>query len=164
MRWQSREHASAGWWRDTCYLRWMIGPAYVCVPDGRKLIQVTAFRRSQRMQIVRIGGAHVPNKLSTIYEFTDVELRPKHGQSAEIMIPAQNACQYWLAVQVFSYDSSGWSQSAIRSSAPLRVPAVALAFDDRGLGLGLRSSDPSLSLRIVFSVTPFTYLPSVIAD
>lgn len=97
----------------------MIGPAYVYVPEGRKPIRVTVFRQSQRPQIVRIGGAHAPSKTSTIYEFNDVELRPKHGLSPEVMIPAQNTDEYWLAIQIFSCGTSGWSRSAIRANAPL---------------------------------------------
>ena len=137
--------------------------AYVFVPEGYKPIQVTAFRRSQRLQVVRIGGAHVPNKMSTIEEFSAVELRPNQSQSAEVVIPAQNTSRYWLAVQVFSHDVSGWSQSAIRPSAPLRVPAAAVAFDDRGPGFNLKSIEPSISLRIVFAVDSLTYPSSVIA-
>ena len=141
----------------------MIGPAYVYVPEGRKSIRVTVFRQSQRPQIVRIGGAHVPSKMSTIYEFNDVELRPKHGLSPEVMISAQNTAEYWLAVQIFSYGTSGWSRSAIRANAPLRVPAVALAFDDCAPGLIFRGGGPSVALSIVSSVAPSPHPPSGIA-
>src|SRR5688572_26446082 len=100
----------------------MVGPAYLHVPDGRRQLRVTAFRRSHRLQIVRIGGAHLPSKMSTIYEFAKVELRPDYFQSADVLIPAQTTASYWLAIQVFSNGDPGWNYSAIRTNASLRVP------------------------------------------
>jgi hypothetical protein len=129
----------------------MIGPAYIHVPDGRRRLRIVALCRSYSRQIVRIGGAHVPSKLSTICGFAKVELRPNRHQSAEVFIPPQTTPNYWLAVRVFSQQGPDWCQSAIRASSPLRVPEMALAFDDRASGPVWTGSDPSLELSIVYN-------------
>lgn len=129
----------------------MIGPTYIHVPDGHKVLRVTAFRRSQRPQIIRIGGAHAPSKMSTVYEFANVELRPNYLQSADVIIPAQTTGNYWLAIQVFTYGSAGWNQSAMRANAPMQVPEVVLAFDDCAPGIVWSGGGPSVELTILYS-------------
>src|SRR5262245_57274904 len=106
----------------------MIGPTYVHVLEGSRALRVVICRRSQRPQIVRIGGAGLPSKVSTIDEFPKVEVRPNHHHPIDVEIPAQVYRNYWLAIQVFSYDSQGWSQSLMRSISSLQVPVEAQAF------------------------------------
>jgi hypothetical protein len=89
--------------------------------------------------------------MSTIYQFAKVELRPNHLQSADVIIPARTTGNYWLAIQVFSYGSRGWNQSAMRANASTQVPEVALAFDDRAPGIVWSGGGPSVELTIAYS-------------
>jgi hypothetical protein len=102
------------------------------------------------LQIVRIGGAHLPSKMSTIYEFAKVELRPDYFQTADVLIPAQTTASYWLAIQVFSNGAPGWNCSAIRTNASLRVPEAALAFDDCEQGRPWSGGSPSVVVSIMY--------------
>lgn len=131
--------------------RSMTGPTYILVPEGRRPLRITVFRRSQRQQIVRIGGAHLPNKMSTIAGFAKVELRPDSRQSAQAYIPAQTVREYWLAVQIFNKAAGGWRQSTIRAKASFKVPALALAFDDFSTEAIVGGHMPSIALAISYS-------------
>lgn len=111
----------------------MIGSTYIRVHEGRRPLRLTALRQSQRPQVVRVGGAHYPNKMSRIWWFNKIELRPSHGQPEEASIAPQDTPSYWLAIQVFSNNAGqGWFQSTPQRTSALMVPEIAVVFDDYG--------------------------------
>lgn len=108
----------------------MIGSAYIHIPHGRRPLRVTAFRQSRALQLVRLDASHAPDKLSRMWWFSKIELRPDVGKPAVARIPGLTPSNYWLSVLVFSNAGGGWFQSRICKGGSLRVPEPELSFDD----------------------------------
>jgi hypothetical protein len=128
-----------------------IEPVYVKVVDARRSLRVTATRQSPNPQLVRISAAEVPSKMSHIWSFETVELRPGRHQSAEVNISPLPLQSYWLAIQVFSNTRSGWFRSSVATGTFPVVPIVGLAFtDDFPATAEYMATTPSVVLSIVY--------------
>ncbi len=128
----------------------MIGSAYIQVPHGAKPLRVTALRRSPALQLVRLDASHAPNKMSRIWWFSQIELRPHASEPAQAVVRGVTEGNYWLSVLVFSNAGAGWFQSNMRNGGPLRVPEPALTFDDYPRrDMGGESANQGLILSVV---------------
>jgi hypothetical protein len=115
----------------------LIEPTCIKVADGRRSLQVVAWRRSPRPQLVRIWAKETLSKTSSIWWLKSLQLRPEPGQEAVGRIDGLNITSYWLALQVFSHAAPGWSRSPMRAASRLEVPTAEISFeDDRSTGTG----------------------------
>lgn len=108
----------------------LIEPTCIRAPDGRRPLRVVASRHSPRPQLVRLWAKETLGKISSIRWLKSLQLQPEPGCKAEDGIGGLNIASYWLAIQVFSHASGGWSRSRMTSASGLEVPAAEISFED----------------------------------
>lgn len=108
----------------------MVDPTYVRISDGQRPLRIAASRRSRSEQIVRVSAAEVPSKLSKIWWFDTVELRPSHLATKDVEVSVPGVASYWLAIRVFSSTGCGWSRSTLGRDGGAEVPPIELMFND----------------------------------
>lgn len=112
---------------------------------------MTAFRQSRSEQIIRVSAAEVPSKVSRVWWFDTVEMRPAHLEMAKAEISASTLSSYWLTILVFSNAGHGWSRSALKRRSTLEVPAMELTFKDVVADPALANAGLGVTLSIVYS-------------
>jgi hypothetical protein len=127
----------------------VIDPSYVRVGHGDRQLRLTAARRADRRQLVRVWAAEDRSKMSKIPEFRQFELEPADNQSLARDIPAMNRT-YWLAIAVFSNDGTQWIRSRPTRRGPLALPQTELGFVDSETVGETQPGHPNTILSIVY--------------
>lgn len=129
----------------------VVEPSYLRVGHGDQKLKLTATKRSDRRQLVRVWAVEHRSKMSKIPEFKQFELEPIDDQPLARDIPGMYAA-YWLAISVFSNDGTQWIRSIPTRVGALDIPQMELGFIDSELG-GIRETQfcwPNIVLSVVY--------------